>query len=200
MEGGFIVEPDLEAEKPSTSRRFNPQDYTDDLIHSASQAFWELQGAEQSPQCGCSKCNSLSYSDEFFKAFNVMFCNQCRRNEKLISKSTAKQSYQLTDGDISKLGSVKRSNPHKKDWQPMRLYLESQVREVAFEKHGGAEGIEARARAVLDAKLQTRIKKRQEEKHKEQQETERLKRIRKKVEEKEEDVGVAIVVSDAEEI
>jgi hypothetical protein len=129
-----------------------------------------------------------------------MLCNQCRRDEKLISKSTAKQTYQLTDGDISKLGSVKRANPHRKDWQPMRLYLESQVREIAYTKHGGAEGIEARARAVLDAKLQTRLRKRQEEKHKEQQESDRLKRIRKKIEEREEEVGAAVVVSNTEEI
>lgn len=201
MEGGFIIEPDVEAEKPSTSRRFNnSHDPNEDLIHQASQAFWEQQGPDQNPNCGCSKCSSLSYSEEFFKAFNVMLCNGCRRNEKLISKSTAKLQYQLTDGDISKLGSVKRSNPHRKDWQPMRLYLDSQVREVAMKKHGSEEGIEARARAVLDAKLQTRLKRRQEDKQKEQQETERLKRIRKKIEEKEEDVGIAVDVSDTEEI
>lgn len=197
MEGGFIIEPDttIEAAKPSPSRRFDPNE---DLIHASSQHFWEQQGSDQISNTGCSLCNSLSYSDEFFKAFKVMLCNQCRRNEKLISKSTAKQTYQLTDGDMSKLGSIKRSNPHRKDWQPMRLYLESQVREVAFGKHGGVEGIEARARAVLDAKLQTRLKKRQEEKQKEHQEIERLKRIRKKIEEIEEDVRTA--VDDTEEI
>lgn len=97
-------------------------------------------------------------------------------------QSTAKQQYQLTDGDLSKLGSVKRSNPHRKDWNAMRLYLESQVKEIAFAKHGGAEGIEARARAILDAKLQSRLKKREEEKEKEAREASRLKRIRKKIE------------------
>ena len=63
----------------------------------------------------------------------------------------------------------------------MHLYLESQVREIAYEKHGGAEGIEARARAILDAKLQTRLKRRGEEKEKEARETARMKRIREKI-------------------
>jgi DNA repair protein len=197
MEGGFIIEPDIEAKKSSPSRRYDPNE---DLIHASSQHVWEQQGSDQNSNIGCSKCNSLSYSDEFFKAFKVMLCNQCRRNEKLISKSTSKETYQLTDGDISKLGSMKRSNPHRKDWQPMKLYLESQVREVAVSKHGGVEGIEARARAVLNAKLQTRLKKRQAEKQKEQQETDRLERIRRKIEQNEEDIGIAVDGSDTEEI
>jgi len=197
MEGGFIIEPDTEAAKSLPSRQYDPNE---DLIHASSQHFWEQQGSDHNSNIGCSKCNSLSYSDEFYKAFKVMLCNQCRRNEKLISKSTAKERYQLTDGDISTIGSIKRDNPYRKDWQPMRLCLESQVKEVAFSKHGGVEGIEARARAVLDSKLQTRLKKRQEEKKKEQQETERLKRIRKKIEENEEDIGTAVGVTDTEEI
>ena len=42
-------------------------------------------------------------------------------------QSSAKENYQLTDGDLKKLGSVTRSNPRKKDWSAMRLYLASQV-------------------------------------------------------------------------
>ena len=42
-------------------------------------------------------------------------------------QSTAKQLYLLTDGDLKKLGSVQKENPHKKEWNPMRLYMQSQV-------------------------------------------------------------------------
>lgn len=42
-------------------------------------------------------------------------------------QSTAKQRYYLTDGDLKRLGFLRKPNPHKKDWQPMHLYLESQV-------------------------------------------------------------------------
>jgi len=37
---------------------------------------------------GCSKCQSLSFSDEFFKAFGVLLCNNCRRSEQLLSKAS----------------------------------------------------------------------------------------------------------------
>ena len=33
----------------------------------------------------------------------------------------------LTEGDLKKLGSISRANPHKKDWSAMRLYMQSQV-------------------------------------------------------------------------
>jgi len=42
-------------------------------------------------------------------------------------QSTAKQLYLLTDGDLKKVGSIQKENPHKKEWNPMRLYMQSQV-------------------------------------------------------------------------
>ena len=44
-----------------------------------------------------------------------------------IIQSAAKEIYMLTEGDLKKLGSISRANPHKKDWSAMRLYLQSQV-------------------------------------------------------------------------
>lgn len=43
-------------------------------------------------------------------------------------QGNAKELYLLTDADFKKLGSVPKANPKHKDWTPMRLYLESQVR------------------------------------------------------------------------
>ena len=45
----------------------------------------------------------------------------------LTRQSNAKQQYLLTDRDLSKLGSISKENPRHKDWQPMKLFLESQV-------------------------------------------------------------------------
>lgn len=73
-------------------------------------------------------------------------------------QSTAKQRYQVTDNDLKKLGNLKKTNPHKKNWQPMNLYLESQVKHIAYERHGNEEGIEKHARSILDKKLQARLK------------------------------------------
>lgn len=35
---------------------------------------------------GCQKCGSLSFSQEWFDVFGVIFCNSCRRDEELITK------------------------------------------------------------------------------------------------------------------
>ncbi len=43
------------------------------------------------------------------------------------SQTTAKQRYFVTDNDLKKLGSLRKANPHKKDWQQMHLYLQSQA-------------------------------------------------------------------------
>ena len=43
-------------------------------------------------------------------------------------QSTAKQTYSVSDADLAKLGSLRKANPHKADWTPMQLFLESQVR------------------------------------------------------------------------
>lgn len=203
MEGGFFVEAEPEPAPRTGPRRFDhPGDRTggapgpsaptwgqgagsrrfDDPGRAAPAPAWGAHpAAAADPAAGCSKCSSLSYSDEFFKAFGVLVCNQCRKGERLVSKSAAKMQFQITDGDMARLGSVRRANPHRKDWQPMRLYLESQVRAVAHAKHGGEEGVEARARAVLDAKLQGRIRRREEERGRKEREEARLAAIRRRV-------------------
>jgi hypothetical protein len=39
----------------------------------------------------------------------------------------AKEKFMLTDGDLKKLGSLSKSNPQKKEWSAMKLYLLEQV-------------------------------------------------------------------------
>jgi len=51
----------------------------------------------------------------------------------------AKEKFLLTDGDLKKLGSLSKSNPQKKEWSAMKLYLLEQVREHrAFIQHPGS--------------------------------------------------------------
>lgn len=100
---------------------------------------------------GCVYCGNLSFSQEWFQTFGVVLCNGCKAREELITKvppavscdskhakarpierattlqSTAKELYLLTDKDLKKLGSIAKANPHKKDWNAMRLYMQSQA-------------------------------------------------------------------------
>ena len=59
--------------------------------------------------------------------------------------------------------------------------MELQVQEVAYRKHGSAEDIEAKIRASLDAKLHSRLRKKEEDKAKQEREVARLKRIRREI-------------------
>lgn len=96
-------------------------------------------------------------------------------------QSTAKQQYSLSDGELSKLGSLQRNNPHRKDWQPMKLYMEDQVRELAISKYGGIEQLEEHKKAVLNKKLQSRLQQREIERRRDDASREKLLCIRKSI-------------------
>ncbi|GAB4817316.1 hypothetical protein N2152v2_004362 [Parachlorella kessleri] len=143
------------------------------------------QQQQQATRPGCTRCSSLTWNQEWLEAFGVRLCNQCKREEPLVSKTTAKQRYYVTDNDLRKLGSLRKANPHKKDWQQMHLYMQSQVEAVSHEKHGGAEGLEEHQQRLLDHKLQERIKKREGQKRKEEVEAEQRDRFKRRMEEEE---------------
>jgi len=124
----------------------------------------------------------LSYSREYFEAFGIALCDSCKRDEKLINKSLAKQKYLVTDGDLSRLGSLSKENPRHREWSKMKLYLESQVSEVSRLKHGDEEDLEH----TRDERIRKRILKRQERrvetKLKNERKGKRLKVVKEKVE------------------
>eukprot|EP00798_Chlamydomonas_sp_ICE-L_P017109 gene17109-23411_t len=91
---------------------------------------------------GCEYCGCFSYNSSWYEAFGVMLCESCRKSEKLISKSMAKQLFLVTDKDIGKLGTISKGNPNNANWAEMKLYLRSQVEEIAGSKHGDVETID----------------------------------------------------------
>ncbi|KAL6783876.1 XPA1 [Auxenochlorella protothecoides x Auxenochlorella symbiontica] len=133
---------------------------------------------------GCSRCTSLSFNQEWLAAFHVALCNTCRQNEKLVSKSTARIRYTLTDSDLKPLGSLRKANPHRKDWQPMHLYMQSQVEEVARSKHGDLDQMLDGHAALAAAKLTDAIRKREESKHASQRKAARILKIRAEIQDK----------------
>ncbi|WPT12921.1 DNA repair protein RAD14 [Picochlorum sp. SENEW3] len=158
----------------------------------------ELRRPEHSS--GCRGCSSLSYSQDLFAAFGVHLCRECRKSEKLVSKSTAKQQYLLTDGDLKDLGYIERKNPRKNDWHPMRLYMESQVRDVAYTKYGGQAGLEQEAREKVSKKLEMRLKEKERKTYEEARRSKRIKEIRDALSNEAEACVDRLVDADAEEI
>ncbi|CAL5221497.1 g3700 [Coccomyxa viridis] len=134
---------------------------------------------------GCIHCGSLTFSNEYFKAFNVLVCNSCKQNEELIAKGNAKSLYMLTDGDLKKLGTLSKTNPQNKQWAPLKLYLLSQIEEAAHKKHGGPDGVEEARKSSIDHRQERRAAKRKLETEKEERDAERLKRIKERIQEEE---------------
>lgn len=130
---------------------------------------------------GCTSCGNLSFSQEWYKAFGVVLCNGCKAQEELIPKSTAKQLYLLTDGDLKKLGSIQKDNPHKKEWNAMRLYMQSQVEEASYTKYGGFDGVQEARRQQLDAQAATRMKRKAAEAKKETSQDARMDKIKRRI-------------------
>mmetsp|Transcript_1164 Transcript_1164/g.3415 ORF Transcript_1164/g.3415 Transcript_1164/m.3415 type:complete len:165 (-) Transcript_1164:627-1121(-) len=93
------------------------------------------------------ECGSLSTVPEYFQAFGVRICSKCKSLDELLPKGKAKQLYLLTDADIGHLGSIKRDNPMKSQWTSMRLYLRSQLEDVAIHKFGSFAALEQQRRS-----------------------------------------------------
>jgi hypothetical protein len=133
------------------------------------------------PGGACARCACPSVSLEFWAAFRVLLCAECKRAERLLSKTAAAADFGLAGGDLRRLGSVQRTNPRGKSWAPMQLFLASQVEAAAHAKHGGAAGVAARQAALLDARLQARLRRREEERTAAPRAAERLRRVRQRI-------------------
>lgn len=86
---------------------------------------------------------------------------------KLITKSDAKEKYQLTDVDLEKRDPVlkyfSRKNPHNPRWGEMKLYLDLQVEKKALDIYGSFDEIEAKRDAKNVKKEVARRKKYQKQ-------------------------------------
>eukprot|EP01026_Neomeris_dumetosa_P040244 TRINITY_DN33218_c0_g1_i1.p3 TRINITY_DN33218_c0_g1~~TRINITY_DN33218_c0_g1_i1.p3 ORF type:complete len:176 (+),score=12.44 TRINITY_DN33218_c0_g1_i1:32-559(+) len=130
---------------------------------------------------GCSKCDSLSYCVQWWNSYGVQICTKCKQQEQLISKTQAKQKYLLSDTELGQLGVISRDNPRHKEWTQMKLHLESQVRNLSYEKYGGQIGLEVHRRNQSQAKMK-RIKQQQAMKRKREcEENARIDKTRKRI-------------------
>ena len=76
--------------------------------------------------------------------------------EKRVPAKHAKNTYHLTDADLAPLDCQRAPNPHDPTYAPMRLYLLSDVRRVAYVKFGGAAPLQSHHDAHKAASEQRR--------------------------------------------
>lgn len=199
MDGGFLPEP-LPA---LPARRSPPPDrppVCPPPAHTGACPTWGPY-EEQPPEEGCSRCGALTFNQEWLQHFGVALCNTCKHDERLMTTTAAKQQFRLTDGDLRKLGSIRRENKKNSAWQPMRLYMQSQVERAANAKYGGPGGVEARRLEVLDAQMEARKRRKDEEQRRSEREAEVRRRVQQRMREEHAEPGApAAAEADVEEI
>ena len=106
----------------------------------------------------CNECEMIFLTSYLHKNFNEPICDQCREkysinDEKddcddeqtirysLITRTSAKDKYLLTDYDLDKrepiLKCIEKKNPHNQRWGIMRLYLRCQIQRLSDQIHEG---------------------------------------------------------------
>lgn len=106
----------------------------------------------------CNECEMIFLTSYLHTNFNEPICDQCREkysinDEKddcddeqtirysLITRTSAKDKYLLTDYDLDKrepiLKCIEKKNPHNQRWGIMRLYLRCQIQRLSNEIHEG---------------------------------------------------------------
>ena len=120
----------------------------------------------------CTDCKEREGQIKFFEAFSLSVCYDCQRAGKaqggryqVITKSKAKDEYLLTDRHLAKesggLGCMTVPNPRDNRYGDMRLYLRSQVEQLALKIWGSDEALFAeKERRIADRLQKADMKKR----------------------------------------
>lgn len=106
----------------------------------------------------CDECQTTFLTSYLHKHFNEPICDTCREkysiNDEqdditdeqairysLITRTSAKEKYLLTDYDLDKrepiLKCIEKKNPHNRRWGVMRLYLRCQIQRLSDQIHEG---------------------------------------------------------------
>ena len=118
----------------------------------------------------CHDCKQKEGQSKFFEAFSLSVCYDCQRAGKaqggryqVITKSKAKDEYLLTDRHLAKenggLGCMTVPNPRDNRYGDMRLYLRSQVEQLALKLWGSDEALFAEKERRMAERLEKADKK-----------------------------------------
>lgn len=112
----------------------------------------------------CSECHTLAYNVPYYKAFNTLVCNSCQSTHpatyKLITKSTSKAQYLLSDADLTNLKFLLRPNPTKGSFANMKLYRKADVLAVVDRRYGSEMAMEEEKRRREVERIEKEVVKR----------------------------------------
>lgn len=180
---GFFAEDDMSKETPQFDK---DEEFSDDecslgdkkrirrrkpkqLTPSSRQAVQSddvvlpLPPDQEKPHCDV--CDRLFEYSFLHHNFDVDVCDGCHDPKgihTLITKSTAKERYLLSDTDLDlrepKLRFILKRNPHSSSWMDMRLYLEAQIADRALSIWGSEENLEAERERRLSRVQEIKLK------------------------------------------
>ena len=161
--GGFVVSPDVQFEEEGETELAALAREAEE--REAAFAELERRGAPPAPPADpsssrppvaggrCIECAKNDGQARFREAYGINVCYDCQKLHKAdggkyqtMTKSKAKDEYLLTDAVLKSLGSLKLPNPHDARFGVMKLYLLTQVEQLALEplepnlRHGRAAG------------------------------------------------------------
>lgn len=97
----------------------------------------------------CNECGSMEIDGVYKRNFDINVCTNCvqlkSEKYKLITKTTAKELYLLTDEELCDQGAlpfILKPNPLNPSWSEMQLYLSMHVDDFAKKKWGSLDALE----------------------------------------------------------
>jgi hypothetical protein len=128
--------------------------------------FAEDATREDLSEKNCESCGCMSeVCKEFSECFGISVCKRCRATNDdyaLLCKSDVQTNFLLPEGTIAVLRYLERRNPKHPGFTSMRMFLKAQVREKAYIRFGGPEGLEAEKTKRNVRKWQTTLLKTKE--------------------------------------
>lgn len=131
----------------------------------------------------CKFCKNMKINKELYNTFKLNVCNDCKYKQiKLITKTTCKKEFLLTEEELNHFKYLLKPNPNKSTYVDMHLYLFNEIKDFAIKKYNSYENIEKEKeerkinllkrkktkmkKRIKDLKRKTIIEKREYEKHK----------------------------------
>lgn len=110
----------------------------------------------------CKYCCSPHLERVFLDVFSIPICKKCSYEHlKLITKTSCKEDYLLSDCEIKHFKFIERPNPHKHGWNSMQLYNKEEIENHTIKRFGSLLNLENEKKKRSEEKRNRKIKKMQ---------------------------------------
>ena len=149
---------------PSTTPLQSPHQSTQPLPPSSPSTSDTVPPPPTSAILSCTECSVLAYNVPYYKAFNLLVCNDCQKRHpatyQLVLKSVARTQYLLTDGDFTALPHLLRPNRTRGSFANYKLYRLHDILAIVIQRYGSEAALEEEKQRKELEKLEKDVAKR----------------------------------------